>query len=204
MTRIRWSNNAGTTLALSISNVDTTATLASGTGALFPSPAAGEYFTMTFSAGVDREIVNVTNRVGDVVTIVRGQEGTTALAWNAGDSAENLLTAESMRLLWLAGSLTYPDGYRANQDGSIEKWFQAAANTGGGLNTTLIPIPFGAGGAYSTVILSLQICFDGNSPVGSGDPGSMSIQAYNLGTVEVTTNYDVPGPLGVQIRLLGV
>ena len=39
------------------------------------------------------EIVLVTARVGDVCTIVRAQQGTTAKTWNAADIASQLVTA---------------------------------------------------------------------------------------------------------------
>lgn len=56
---------------------------------------------MTFSkivtgAVVAQEIVTVTARSADTFTITRGQEGTTALAWNAGDTIALLLTMGDM------------------------------------------------------------------------------------------------------------
>ena len=96
MSKILFANNAQTTLAGGISNVATTANLAPGSGALFPSPGAGQYFCLTFSdaaTGLLLEIVHVTGVSGDTITMVRGQEGTTALAWLAGDHADNRLTA---------------------------------------------------------------------------------------------------------------
>lgn len=95
-TTILFSNNAQSTLAGSITNVALTAQLAAGTGVLFPAPGAGEYFVLTFidqATGLVNEIVHVTDVTGDVITMVRGQEGTTPLAWTAGDIAANLMTA---------------------------------------------------------------------------------------------------------------
>lgn len=99
MSIILWENNANTTLAGSVSNVATTATLTPGAGALFPAPGAGEYFVATFTdaaTGLLNEIVHVTNVTGDVATIVRAQEGTTALNWVAGDLFSNLVTAGTL------------------------------------------------------------------------------------------------------------
>ena len=96
---ILWANNANTTIAASISNVQTTVNLTPGAGALFPSPGAGQYFCATFTdaaTGLLTEIVHVTNVTGDVCTIVRAQEGTTALAWTAGDLFANLVTAGTL------------------------------------------------------------------------------------------------------------
>ncbi|MCW2317270.1 hypothetical protein M2322_002829 [Rhodoblastus acidophilus] len=74
--------------------------LAAGTGALFPNPSAGQYFKITFisanPASTANEICNVTAVSGDILTIVRGQEGTAAQAWNAGDVCSHQLTAGSL------------------------------------------------------------------------------------------------------------
>lgn len=96
MTTTLFANNAGSTLAGGITNASLTANLASGTGALFPHPAADEYFVGTFtdaSTGLLTEIVHITDVTGDVITMVRAQEGTTALNWAANDLFDNLMTA---------------------------------------------------------------------------------------------------------------
>ena len=97
---LQMSNNASSTLASAISNVSLTCTLSAGSGALFPSPAANQYFLMTFVDAATqtlREIVQCTARSGDTLTIVRAQEGTTALAWNASDLAVNMITAGTLQ-----------------------------------------------------------------------------------------------------------
>jgi hypothetical protein len=99
---VLFANNDQTTLAGAITSVALTANLSPGSGVLFPSPVTGQYFPMTFvdaATGLLREIVYVTGVTGDVITMTRAQEGTTALAWNAGDIAANLLTAGSMNLM---------------------------------------------------------------------------------------------------------
>lgn len=98
MPRVLYANNAATSLAGPISSTATTANLASGTGALFPAipGGSGDYFALTLNdqaTGLECEICYVVGRSGDIVTLERGQEGTTARAWIAGDKAENLLTA---------------------------------------------------------------------------------------------------------------
>jgi microcystin-dependent protein len=93
---VLFANNASTALAGGITNVATTANLTTGSGALFPSPDAGQYFVATFTdaaTGLLREIVHVTAVSGDAVTMVRAQEGTTALAWDSGDFFVNQWTA---------------------------------------------------------------------------------------------------------------
>lgn len=96
-------NNAQTVLAAGISASATTLTVNTGTGALFPSPVFGtSYFKLTLidaTTGQLTEIVHVTARTGDAMTISRAQEGTTARAWSANDIAANMLTAGTIALL---------------------------------------------------------------------------------------------------------
>jgi hypothetical protein len=94
-----FANNAITTIADPITAASVTVQVAAGTGVLFPQPIAGQqFFKLTFVSAQDsavNEIVNVTAVNGDVFTIVRGQEGTEPTAFNAGDSAMNLTTAQT-------------------------------------------------------------------------------------------------------------
>ncbi|HFI8375990.1 TPA: hypothetical protein ACGSHR_002874 [Escherichia coli] len=93
-------NNAQTVLAAGISSSATSMTVNTGTGALFPSPASGvSFFKLTLvdaATGQLSEIVHVTARSGDTMTIDRGQEGTTARAWSANDIAANMMTAGTL------------------------------------------------------------------------------------------------------------
>ena len=91
MSSQQFTNNASTTLGSAASAGDLTLTVAAGTGSEFPVLAGGDYFVATLWAsgsitGVPNEIVHVSARVGDTMTVVRGQEGTTAQAWNVGDT----------------------------------------------------------------------------------------------------------------------
>lgn len=105
-----FSNNGVATLASSATNVATSLSLASGKGALFPNPSAPDYFiaTLTNPGETLFEIVKVTARATDVLTVVRAQEGTTALAWSTGDKCELRITAGSFALAPLsAPAYTY-------------------------------------------------------------------------------------------------
>lgn len=96
MTQLLFANNATTTLFDPITSGATTANLSPGTGALFPALGSGQQFIGTLvdaATGLVTEIVHVTARSGDTITIVRGQEGTTAHAWLAGDTFANYPTA---------------------------------------------------------------------------------------------------------------
>ena len=82
---VLYTNNANTTLASSITNSATSLTVASGAGALFPNPTSPDFFYCTLDDNAGNiEIVQVTARSTDTFTIVRGQDGTSGVAWNAG------------------------------------------------------------------------------------------------------------------------
>ncbi|HGA5721051.1 TPA: hypothetical protein ACIS41_001057, partial [Salmonella enterica subsp. diarizonae serovar 50:k:z35] len=93
-------NNAQTVLAAGISSTATSLTVNTGTGELFPSPVAGtSFFKLTIidaATGTLTEIVHVSARNGDVFTIQRAQEGTTARAWSANDIVANMMTAGTL------------------------------------------------------------------------------------------------------------
>lgn len=98
--QVLFSNNAASTLVTGISSSATSALLAPGTGVLFPSPSGSQYFDATFVSASNqavREIVTVTQMSGDTIAVmVRGREGTTPVAWNAGDYVQGLVTAGAL------------------------------------------------------------------------------------------------------------
>ena len=98
-----FTNNAVTLLAAPIGPADTSMTVMTGFGALFPSPGPGQFFLVTLEnqAATLREIIKVTGRTGDTFTgLVRAQEGTTAQSWSASLGSDTLvdhrITAETM------------------------------------------------------------------------------------------------------------
>lgn len=133
MAQLLTANNATTTLAGPINTTSTTANLASGTGALFPNPSTGQYFVMTFmdaSTGLLNEIVWVTARTGDQVTISRGQEDTTPQNWSFGDGAENLWTSGQFQVLAQVGTVQQQAGNYSADTGSANN-----------IVATLSPVP---------------------------------------------------------------
>jgi hypothetical protein len=86
---VKFTNNATADLASSITNVATTITVTTGQGARFPSLSAGDFFYATLvDSSNNLEIVRCTARSSDTLTVVRGQDGTTARAYNSGDKIE--------------------------------------------------------------------------------------------------------------------
>lgn len=87
MTAYVFANNVSTTLAASASSSSTTLTLTSNTN-LPSSIPSGSYFALTLLDSATRsviEIVYATAVSGSNVTVLRGQEGTGAQNWSAGD-----------------------------------------------------------------------------------------------------------------------
>jgi hypothetical protein len=96
-----FSNNASTTLAGNITSGSLSLSVLTGSGALFPVIAggSGNYFIGTLNkagAPATLEIVKVTATATDTFTIARAQEGTSPLAWNAGDIFSLLCTAGTL------------------------------------------------------------------------------------------------------------
>lgn len=96
MTTPKFSNNATTTTTARISDTDTSLTVASGTGTLFPVLGTGDYFKATLQdTNNNFEIVKVTARTGDIMTIERGQDGTLAVPFAANSRFELRVLASS-------------------------------------------------------------------------------------------------------------
>ena len=92
-----FSNNAATTLAAAITTVgQTSIVLASGKGALFPTVSSPDYFLLTIDDGTYVEIVKVTARASDILTIIRGMESTTARTFASGTAVELRVTAATL------------------------------------------------------------------------------------------------------------
>lgn len=111
-------NNAKTRLASAVGIGDTSFTVVSGDGALFPVLTVDDHMLVTFedSSG-NKEIVKVVARAGDTFTIGtipgdggdvagRSQDGTTARGFNAQDIVELRLTAGFIDAL-KEGSITF-------------------------------------------------------------------------------------------------
>lgn len=104
-----FTNNATATLSTGITGGTATIALAPGTGVLFPQPTGTQFFMATMvvtdplnpNYGV-LEIVKVTGRSTDTVTVVRAQEGTSAFAFPAGSLFELRPTALAFDTIYSA------------------------------------------------------------------------------------------------------
>lgn len=173
-------NNAVSTLLSPITNIATSIFLQTGEGLLFPTPVAGQRFaaTLTNAAG-DIEIVYCTDQPNaDELTVVRGQEGTTPLAWSAGDSISMRLTMGVM-LQVLQGDANVIADTNADMVDGIDANTVATANELLALDgSAQLPAT-----AYNSILLDGQTL------------------AYVLGRANhtgVISKNDLPGPLSHQ------
>lgn len=97
-----YKNNAAGTLSAQLTSIATTLALTAGHGARFPAPAGSDYFYATLvgldSNGVEAswEIIKVTARSTDSMTIVRAQDNTTAATWPLGTRVEMRINAATL------------------------------------------------------------------------------------------------------------
>lgn len=105
-----FTNNADSELGGAIDTAALSITLKVGGGAKFPSPTGGDFFLATLfqrvgAAEANHEIVKCTARSGDVLTVVRAQESTTAKAFSNADPVELRLTAAAAQSFGIKASL---------------------------------------------------------------------------------------------------
>ena len=96
-----FTNNADSVLNGAIAADTTAITLSTGDGSKFPLPTGGDFFLATLfqkagASEINHEIVKCVARAGDVLTVVRAQEGTTAREFNTGDGFELRVTAGTL------------------------------------------------------------------------------------------------------------
>lgn len=95
---IQLTNNAVSTIPLAIASTDTSFTVSTGDGALFPTLGATDYFNATISSTTGNyEIVKITARTDDTFTVTRGQEGTVAIPFSANSRIELRVTVANVR-----------------------------------------------------------------------------------------------------------
>ncbi|UMM63130.1 hypothetical protein [Aristophania vespae] len=122
---IKYANRAKTQLARSISANEGIISVISGQGSLFPSLTQGaQLFPLTLVSIADQsqfEICYVLARNADSMTVLRGQEGTTAQAFESGDIVSLNMTASVFGLFPQAGYLGVYDPDIARTIGGYKK-----------------------------------------------------------------------------------
>jgi len=119
MTQYIFSNNPLTTLAAPINTGSTSLSVLAGAGSEFPNPSTGQGFLFTLQKAGSANIFEIclcTSRTGDNFnTVVRAQELTTPLNWNAGDTVTLLITAGGLNS-FLQTSVAQPEQYTYSAD----------------------------------------------------------------------------------------
>lgn len=147
MTILLFANQAQTILTAPVSDVATTITVALNTGIYFPQPTNGQAFKLTLTKSTNSsviEIVLVTAVDGDVFTVVRAQEGTFPLTWEAGDLVFNLATAGTQ------SAFAQIDGLNSGEYSAVFQNMEAS--TGQVLNTPLSPLDIANKSYVDTVV----------------------------------------------------
>lgn len=147
-------NNAYSTLAAGISAGATSLTVATGHGVRFPVVSGGNFFFATLVNSANTiEIVKVLSRAGDVMTITRGQDGTSASAYLLGDRIELRPTAALFndKLPFgggtLTGPLSVPAGAAITQVPQVQEVVKRSGDTMTGSLT--LPTIQGTGGVVA-------------------------------------------------------
>lgn len=130
MTILLFTNNASAATVTPLGISDTTVDVAVGAGALFPAPSApATAFLGTLTNPATpitvNEIVLVTARSGDTMTITRAQEGTTAQVWPAGSVLQLLVTAGELNSFAQPATLQAQAGNFAQDTGAANAYVAA-------------------------------------------------------------------------------
>lgn len=168
----KFTNNATSTVFASMTTIQTTMEVTPGDEGLFPSAGSGDFFYVTVESGSTREIMKVTAKSGSTFTVVRAQEGTTAVSWSAGATISHRLTAGQLQVLF---PVDLSDTNQVSNQLPVSK-----GGTGLGSLTTGSLIFAGSSnsfsqrtpGATNTVLGS-----DGNDPVYTSNPVITTITA---------------------------
>lgn len=116
-----FANNISSTLNSDVGPGDGSIVLASGQGANYPSPAAGQYFVLTIQnlqTGL-LEVCYCTARSGDLLTVERAKEGTSAGTWLAAQSVVQMRLTKGMLEKMLQVRFTGAD---------VDKYLRVQAN----------------------------------------------------------------------------
>jgi hypothetical protein len=182
-----FTNFATSTLASSIAAGDTSLSVASGAGSKYPSSAPFMLLLGTTSGAY--ELVKCTSRVSDTLTIVRGQEGTTASSWAAGSTpVTQVVTAANMSNLWAASPQVYNvRAYGAKGDGTTDDTtaIRAALTAAASGGTVMFP----PGNYKITDYLTPPV---NSKIVGSGDGATIITQTgSNKNIFQATDPYNI-------------
>lgn len=101
---LKLKNNASSSLAASMSNSETLVRVLAGHGVRFPVLGAGDWFPLAVQNVQGQiEYMRATARAGDVMTVMRAQESSEPLPFDAGDVVFLPLTTAALNALGVIG-----------------------------------------------------------------------------------------------------
>lgn len=193
-----FANNADSLLDGAIASDSASIALKAGDGAKFPLPTGGDYFLATLFQKVgtnesNYEIVKVTARVGDVLTVVRAQEGTTAQAYSDGDRFELRVTAAAFQNLVndkvdkVAGKGLSTEDYSTTEKAKLAG--VAPGATQNSSDAALIARGNHTGTQAISTVVGLQGALDGKAPLtGAGTSGTWPISVSGNAATATSAN----------------
>jgi hypothetical protein len=167
-------NNSASELALAVNSGATELILKTGEGSRFPA-------SFPFHITIDDEILSVTARTNDTLTVARAQEGTSAAAHNAGAAVRLNITAALIAELQTAID-TKQAALPLTDKGDLLAF-----------STVLTRVPVGTNGQY----LVADNTQDAGVKWGTLSLGSMAYKSSGSYTGNDTANRAIPHGLGV-------
>jgi hypothetical protein len=194
-----FANNVGSLLTAGATNVATTLSIDGGDAVNFPSPSGGDFFLATlYSSDINGredtwEVVRVVARTLGSLTVVRGQEGTSARAWDSGTKLELRVTKGTLERYETA----YTWGDHSLAGYAVAGVTLASYGITNGVSTTTV-----FGGDVTGTYDNLQVVNDSHThdtryyteaevdALLAGVSGAMTVQITSTNTLtEVNTHY---------------
>lgn len=199
-----YANNAYSILANSITAIQTTINIAPGTGARFPSPTGNRFFRLTITAAATPnssiEIVYVTSRSTDALTVIRGQEGTTAQSWLVSDLCANEPTKGMFNQFmqpYFGIDTGSTDAYSINTQQHETSYYDGMPVTFWTSNTNLTSIPtLTVNGMGAATIRNADVSALSAGDIKANIPINLIYSEYNLAWL-------MQSPLAFQKKITG-
>ena len=191
---IKFANNAHSTLASGINTSATSITVASGHGARFPSLAGAEFFFATLiDSSNNLEIVKVTARSTDVLTVTRAQESTSAASFSSGDRIELRITAAGLGELITPSNIVF-----TNTNSTFTKAQRGSTQTANATGSTTLDFD-----TYQNFVLTAtgNVTLANPSTESIGQSGVIILIQDGTGsrTLSLGTDYETAGGAGLTI-----